>query len=170
MLNQGKSSLLHCMSGGGEKSGTWLAKRSPSAQPGWTMKLGDSQMTANILDTGIWDKKIFAGGWVDGHGGSQEVREPATGDLLTTVGLGNASDIVIAAATAAVAQKQWLAMPPRDKAAIFLKAARLMEEQADALGLWIARETGGLVLKGMHEVREAATIFQLAAGLITGPQ
>ena len=127
-------------------------------------------MTANILDTGIWDKKIFAGGWVDGHGGSQEVREPATGDLLTTVGLGNASDIVIAAATAAVAQKQWLAMPPRDKAAIFLKAARLMEEQADALGLWIARETGGLVLKGMHEVREAATIFQLAAGLITGPQ
>jgi benzaldehyde dehydrogenase (NAD) len=127
-------------------------------------------MTADILDTGIWDKKHFDGGWVSGRGGTQEVREPATGELLTTVGLANAHDIAAAAAAAAAAQKEWAGVPPRDKAAIFLKAARLMEEQADALGLWIARETGALVLKGMHEVREAVAILQLSAGLITGAQ
>lgn len=130
----------------------------------------DAKTTIEFLDTNLWHGRVFRGAWGHATGGSQEVREPATGELLTTVGLGNAHDIGVAAKAAAAAQKDWVAVPPRQKAAIFLKAAAVLEQNIDDLGRWIARETGGLILKGQHEVREAATVMQRAAAMVLASQ
>jgi benzaldehyde dehydrogenase (NAD) len=130
----------------------------------------DARTKTEFLDLNLWRGRVFRGAWEHAMGGSQEVREPATGELLTTVGLGNAHDIAVAAKAAAAAQKEWVAVLPRQKAAIFLKAASLLEENLEDLGRWVARETGGLVLKGQHEVREAAIVMQRAAAMVLASQ
>ena len=98
-------------------------------------------------------------------GGVRDVIEPATGQVLCTVGIACAADVAAGAAAAAAAQVGWVAMPPREKADIFRRAALLLEQHFDALALFAARETGGILAKGQHEIREAALICNLAAGM-----
>ncbi|MES2946656.1 MAG: benzaldehyde dehydrogenase [Pseudomonadota bacterium] len=97
--------------------------------------------------------------------GSRNVIEPATGQVLCSVGIANAADVAGATAVAASAQKAWVAVPPREKAEIFRRAAALFQQHFDALALFAARETGGILAKGQHEIREAALICNLAASM-----
>lgn len=117
-----------------------------------------------FLDPAAWTGRIFNGDWVHPTGGSAEVIEPATGAVLTTVGMANAHDVAVAAKAATEAQRAWQAMAPRERADIFRRAATLLQDNLDALALWIARETGALLMKGQHEVREAITLFNISAG------
>ncbi|WP_237155617.1 benzaldehyde dehydrogenase [Oryzibacter oryziterrae] len=119
----------------------------------------------DFLDANRWHGKVYGAGWLLPKGGMREVIEPATGTVLATVGFGNAEDITQAARLAAAAQPGWAAVSPRDKAAIFRKAADHLQAHFDDLALMIARETGGIIPKAQHEVREAVFLFQLAAGL-----
>ena len=57
----------------------------------------------------------------------------------------------------------------RERAEILLRAAAYLEKNAEELSSFIARETGGTVLKGGHEVKEAAAQLKQAAGLILQP-
>ena len=98
-------------------------------------------------------------------GGARDVIEPATGQVLCTVGIADAADVAAATATAAAAQKAWVAVPPREKAEIFRRAAALFQQHGDELALYAARETGGILAKGQHEIREAALICNLAASM-----
>ncbi|ABE42093.1 benzaldehyde dehydrogenase [Polaromonas sp. JS666] len=98
-------------------------------------------------------------------GGARDVIEPATGQVLCTVGIADAADVAAATATAAAAQKAWVAVPPREKAEIFRRAAALFQQHGDELALYAARETGGILAKGQHEIREAALICNLAASI-----
>lgn len=97
--------------------------------------------------------------------GLRDVIEPATGQVLCSVGIANAADVAVATAAAASTQKTWVAVPPREKAEIFRRAAALFQQHFDALALFAARETGGILAKGQHEIREAALICNLAAGM-----
>lgn len=98
-------------------------------------------------------------------GGARDVIEPATGQVLCTVGIADAADVAAATAAAAAAQKAWVVVPPREKAEIFRRAAALFQQHGDELALYAARETGGILAKGQHEIREAALICNLAAGM-----
>lgn len=110
-----------------------------------------------------WLNNIFIGEWTPGSAGSNAVIEPATELLLTTTGMASGADVQQACVRATKAQKDWMKVAPREKSAIFLKAARFLEDHAEALALLIARETGGIIPKGQHEVKEAAFILQLAS-------
>ncbi len=100
------------------------------------------------------------------HGaGTRDVVEPATGQVMCTVGVANAQDMGAAIAAAAAAQTAWVAVPPREKADVFRRAAALFQQHFDELALYAARETGGILPKGQHEIREAALICNLAAGI-----
>ncbi len=123
-----------------------------------------------LLGDGRWSGKIFNGKWVTANGGARDVPEPATGKPLCNVGFADASDIEACAAAAAAAQSSWSALDGRSRAAILRRAATLLEQDMDALALLIARETGGIVPKGQHEVREAAALLQHAAGLCSAPR
>ncbi len=98
-------------------------------------------------------------------GGIRQVIEPATGQMLCTVGLANAADVAAATRAAAAAQKTWAAVPPREKADVFRRAGTLFQQHFDELALYATRETGGILPKGQHEIREAITICHLAAAM-----
>lgn len=118
-----------------------------------------------FLDDAVWTGKLFTGAWTAAAGGVRDVMEPATGKLLAQVGIGDPQDVAHAAAAAAQAQKSWALVAPREKAAVFQRAAALFQQHFDELALYIARETGAILPKGQHEVREAITLCHLAAAM-----
>lgn len=118
-----------------------------------------------LLDPALWQGKLFNGQWVAARGGSLPVREPATGETLTEVGQANAADVQAAVATAVIAQKSWALLAPRQRAAIFRRAAQLLQTHFDELVRWVVRETGGIVAKGELEIREAIELFNVAAAM-----
>jgi len=118
-----------------------------------------------FLNNDNWNGKLFNGAYVDAGGGTQSVIEPAVGEPLMQVGIATATDVAATTAIAAAAQKEWVATPPRDRAAILTKAAAIFQQNFDELALYVARETGGLLPKGQHEVKEAAMICNIAAGM-----
>lgn len=118
-----------------------------------------------FLDHAVWAGKVFSGAWTTAAGGVRDVTEPATGEVLSTVGIGDAQDVARAASDAAQAQKGWVRVAPREKAAVFQRAAALFAQHFDEMALYIARETGAILPKGQHEVREAITLCNLAAAM-----
>lgn len=126
--------------------------------------MGVSQKPA-LLDAAVWTGRVFNGGWIESAGGVRDVVEPATGKVMAAVGIADAQDVARATATAAQAQKGWAQATPREKAAVFLRAATLFQQHFEELALYIARETGAILPKGQHEVREAITLCHLAAAM-----
>ncbi|MEA5123809.1 benzaldehyde dehydrogenase [Xanthomonas floridensis] len=116
-------------------------------------------------DTPAWHGCIFNGEWVPGHGGSLPIHEPATGGLLHEVSKADLDDVAAAVAQAKQAQRAWAATPPRERAAIFHRAAQVMQARSAEAALLIARETGGILPKAQREVDEAIVFYQQAAGL-----
>jgi len=117
----------------------------------------------------VWEGNVFTGAWEKPGGGVRDVIEPASGELLTRVGIANAQDIAAAARAAAAAQPAWLAIAPRERAAILLRAAAHLAAHAESYAALVARETGGILPKGQHEVREAALMLQVAGSLLHSP-
>ncbi len=126
--------------------------------------------TAGLLSGAPWAGRIFNGDWAVPTGGKHAVIEPATGTTMTEVGMGNAADIAMACRSAKDAQATWAATDPRERSRIFLDAARAIDADADALAKYIARETGGILPKAQHEVREAAFILRRAAAMAVDSQ
>lgn len=120
----------------------------------------------NLLNPDAWHGRVHANGqWQSAQGGVRDVIEPATGERLSTTGVADAADMTQAIAGAVAAQPAWAALPPRDRAAVFHRAAAILQQHFDELALAITRETGAILPKGQHEVREAITLCQIAAGL-----
>ncbi|HET7865728.1 MAG TPA: aldehyde dehydrogenase family protein, partial [Burkholderiaceae bacterium] len=124
----------------------------------------------SFLDPSRWQGRIYSPAWAHALGGLREVVEPATGKPLASVGMAGPDDIAAACQGAAAAQGAWAALPPRERAAVLRRAGELFTQHFDELALFIARETGGILPKAQHEVREAATLCHLAAGLVLQPQ
>lgn len=119
-----------------------------------------------FLDSARWDGLLFQGNWVPPlHRQTVDVIEPATGQRLTRVGVADADDVAAAVQAACIAQRAWVSMAPRERAEVFRRAAALFAQHLDELALAVARETGGVLFKGQHEVREAVTLCHLAAGM-----
>jgi benzaldehyde dehydrogenase (NAD) len=129
-----------------------------------------TEITGKLLGDQRWAGKIFTGRWVAAKGGTRGVAEPATGQTLSTVGFADAADIETCAAAATAAQPAWAALDGRARAALLRKAAAALEADAEALSLIVARETGGIIPKGQHEVRETVSLLHHAAGLCTAPR
>lgn len=126
--------------------------------------------TSTPLAEAVWAGKLYTNGWRAGAAGTIDVIEPATGDSLAAVGAASPADVASAAKSASAAQAKWAAMGPHDRASVFHKAAAIFERDIEQIGLFIARETGGLISKGQHEVHAAAHILQAAASMPLQPQ
>ena len=57
-----------------------------------------------LVQQSPWKGRIFNGSWEPAKGGTLDVTEPATGEILTQVGQGGAADVEEAARSAAAAQ------------------------------------------------------------------
>ncbi|MBI2309124.1 MAG: benzaldehyde dehydrogenase [Rhodocyclales bacterium] len=124
-----------------------------------------SSKNNQLLNPALWTGNLFTGQWTAAKGGTLVVREPATGEVLAEVGQANAADVDSAINTAIAAQRGWAKVAPRERAAIFRRAAALLQEHFDELAMWVVRETGGIVAKGQLEIGEAIELFNMAAAM-----
>ncbi len=127
-------------------------------------------MSEKLLSTNEWVGKALCGGWKTLRGGSIDVVEPATGHTLSRVSKANAQDMRNACALARASQKKWATMPYQARAAIFRKAANLLEINRNDYSEWIVRETGGIVPKAMFEIDSVLHQLNEAAAMLTQPQ
>lgn len=127
-------------------------------------------MAPHTLAEPAWNEKLYSGEWRSGGAGNLTVVEPATGKPLVTVGKASAADVADAAKMALIAHAEWVKMPARQRAAIFRKAAAVFERDIDEMAPFIARETGALLFKGQHEVRESIEILYSASSMPLQPQ
>ncbi|MBC3372716.1 benzaldehyde dehydrogenase [Pseudomonas sp. SWRI92] len=121
----------------------------------------------HLLAQVIASESIFNGDWVRASGPLLSIIEPATGEALMRSATADAADIAKACRDAALAQPAWAALGPRERAAIFRKAADVAEQSFAELALYVARETGAALFKGQHEVREAIVLLHQAAGMLS---
>ncbi|WP_053213797.1 benzaldehyde dehydrogenase [Pseudomonas sp. Q12-87] len=126
-----------------------------------------SAAKSHLLSEVIESECVFNGDWVPASGPLQSIIEPATGERLMRSATADAADIAKASRDAALAQPAWAALGPRQRAAIFRKAADVAERSFAELALYVARETGAALFKGQHEVREAIVLLHQAAGMLS---
>ena len=112
----------------------------------------------SLLDSALWEGKIYLNGWRAGGGGTGTSIEPATGEELGSYGVASVADVREAATAAATAQKEWAARNPEDRAAILRRAGQLWEEHAAEIQDWLVRESGGIPPKAGLETRAAAPL------------
>ncbi|RMR19474.1 Benzaldehyde dehydrogenase, partial [Pseudomonas savastanoi pv. glycinea] len=120
-----------------------------------------------LLHRAIEAECVFNGDWIPSSSPLLPVIEPATGELLMNTAMADAADIAVACREAALAQPAWAALGPREKAEIFLLAADHAVCAFDELALYVARESGGSLHKGQHEVNEAIVLLRQAAGMLS---
>jgi benzaldehyde dehydrogenase (NAD) len=111
----------------------------------------------SLLESSLWDGKIFVNRWTAGGGGAQDVLEPATGNVLGRVGVASAEDVAAAATSAAAAQVPWAKTKPEERAAVLRRAGDLWELHAAEIHEWIMREGAGIPAKAALETASQPT-------------
>lgn len=122
-------------------------------------------MNDTLLNPERQDGRLFLDGQWQPTNTTRAVPEPATGEILAHAAIADADTMQRAIRQAHAAQPAWAATPARERAAVLLRAAQLLQQHFDEGALAIARETGGIVPKGQHEMKEAIVLCQIAAGL-----
>lgn len=122
-----------------------------------------------LMNPDLWQGKVLSDGWQSADD-SAAVIDKATGEQIGTIGVAGAATVSRAAAMARAAQPGWAAMTYEARAAIFRKAARLVEDNLDELATWIMRESGAIRPKADVELKAAIGILYESAGMLTEPQ
>ena len=100
------------------------------------------------------------GRWVDAaNGGTWQVIDPATEEVIQAVPFGDAADAEAAIAAAAQAQPKWAAMTAYERGAILRRAADLIYSRLDALAPIMTRECGKPLAEARGEWTACADLF-----------
>src|SRR5687768_5978251 len=76
------------------------------------------------------------------QGGTIEVRNPATGEVVDRVPKADAADTRRAIEAAAVAFKSWSALPPHKRAQVLMEATRNVRAHLDEVAALLTAEQG----------------------------
>ena len=106
-------------------------------------------------------RQLIGGVWQDAsNGGTWDVLNPATEELVRTVPFGEAADCRMAIDAAAVAFPSWSQKTAHERAALLKKAADLMRERAAALAHTTTSESGKPLAQAKGEWMVAADLFE----------
>ncbi len=94
-----------------------------------------------------------------------EVTNPATGEVIRHVPLGNAADVDAAVAAAAAALPSWRALPPLRRARIMMRFRDLMDAQRKDLAKIITQEHGKTLADAEGEVTRGIEVIEFATGI-----
>ena len=122
-----------------------------------------------LLADDAWKGRWFSGRWQEAANTSS-VTDKATGEELSRIGLATPADLNACARIAAAAQAAWALTAPEERAAVFRRAAQVVERHRDELAGWIMRESGGLRAKADMELRSTLTTLHAAAAMMGEPQ
>ncbi len=78
-------------------------------------------------------KNFIGGEWVESEGGTMEVLNPSTGEVIAEVQRSTEADVDRAVDAAKSALPDWLEKTPKDRMELLLKLADLIDENADEL-------------------------------------
>ncbi|MGQ1837706.1 NAD-dependent succinate-semialdehyde dehydrogenase [Kocuria turfanensis] len=97
---------------------------------------------------------LINGAWRDASdGGTFEVENPATGEVIATMASATREDAQAAMDAAADAQESWARTPARERSEILRRAFDLVQERAEDLALLMTLEMGKPVAEAMGEVK-----------------
>ena len=104
----------------------------------------------------------FVGGaWIEASGGGTvEVRDPASGEVLGAVPECGAVETAWAIAAASDALPGWRALTARARGALIARVGELMLENLDALAALLVLENGKPLAEARGEIRYGASFFQ----------
>jgi benzaldehyde dehydrogenase (NAD) len=111
-------------------------------------------------------KHFINGAYVPAASGKTDpVLEKATGSEMGSYALGAAADVSLAVDAAAVAQPDWAARLPDERAWVLRRAADLLAERSEEFIDCLMRETGAVRAKAEGEVAAARRKLHESAGL-----
>ncbi|PTL59361.1 NAD-dependent succinate-semialdehyde dehydrogenase [Paraconexibacter algicola] len=120
----------------------------------------DASREAAVVD-GV-PKQLYIGGtWRDaGGGGTLDVDDPSTGDVLCAVADGTVADGDAALAAAHAAFPDWRDTAPRERGEVLRRAFELMTERTDDLALLMTLEMGKPLEESRGEIAYAAAFLR----------
>jgi vanillin dehydrogenase len=89
---------------------------------------------------------------------------PWTGEVYAKLHMASAEDIDKAISIAHKASKSWANTPAKEREAVLLRAASIIERRADEIKDILIQEAGAAFGKAMFETFEVADVFRVAAG------
>jgi malonate-semialdehyde dehydrogenase (acetylating)/methylmalonate-semialdehyde dehydrogenase len=95
----------------------------------------------------------------------RDVVNPATGDVVASVPMADASDVNAAIEAAAAAFPEWRRTPPEDRIQPLFKLKMLLEEHIDDIARIITRENGKTFGEAKAEMRRAIENVEVACGI-----
>ena len=113
-------------------------------------------------------RNYVAGNWTGAESTeTQEVRNPATDEVLARVPLSGASDVDAAVEAAAAAFPGWRATPPQERARYLFTLRQLLVEHQDELARLIVTEMGKTLDDAKGEVQRGIDNVETACGIPT---
>ncbi|HEX6024631.1 MAG TPA: NAD-dependent succinate-semialdehyde dehydrogenase [Solirubrobacter sp.] len=106
--------------------------------------------------------QLFIGGeWRDASGGGTlEVEDPSTGEVLTSVADATPGDAKAALDAACAVQEEWAQHPPRERGEILRRGFEALMARQDELALLMTLEMGKPLPESMAEIAYAAEFFR----------
>lgn len=108
----------------------------------------------------------IAGKWREGASGRRlEVTNPFSGQKLLDIAMASKADLDEAYLAAAMAQPDWAAKGPGERAAVMHRAVAIFDARRDEIIDWLVRESGSTRIKAAIEWGSARAITLEAAGM-----
>jgi alpha-ketoglutaric semialdehyde dehydrogenase len=115
-------------------------------------------------------KLLIGSDWATGAGVNVVSVNPARPSEIVGRGSGaDAGDVERAVAAAASAGTLWSRAPHQERAAVLQRAAGLLRNRAEELGIELTREEGKTLAEGIGEVRRAADVLDFNASVANTP-
>ena len=125
-------------------------------------------MDNRTLKAEIWTGKKFDGQWVPTAGGeTRKVVSPLDGRVTAVVGVASRDDVARSAATAVKAGAEWNALGAAERAAVFNRAADIIQRDSEEIRRWIQDEVGSVPAMTAVEIEYGTEIVRQAAALTT---
>ena len=119
------------------------------------MATPDLQRLLSSVPTGLW-----IGGEERPGSSTFDVLNPATDEVLTTVGNATATDAIEAMDAACAVQADWAATPARERGEILRAVFEMIIDRADDVATLMTLEMGKVVAESMGEVKYGAEFFR----------
>ena len=112
-------------------------------------------------------RHLIGGVWTDGSPDRFERCSPSSGALVSSAPRGTAADVdaAVAAARAAFDSGGWPEMSGKERAAILLRTAELIERDLERIALLETLESGKPISQAKDEIAGAADLWRYAAAL-----
>jgi len=93
------------------------------------------------------------------------VLNPSTGEEIATVPLSNAMDVRDAVSAARASLPKWSVMPVKERAQVFYRYKRLLEDHANELAALVHRENGKIMSEAMAEIEKSIEVTEFACSI-----